>query len=157
MTDGRDETPAERSDRNWKDLVQELRVLQTGTQILAAFLLTIAFQPRFEDLDGFGVSLYLVVLSAAAVAMAFGIAPVMLHRALFRRQMKRVTVEVGDVLLRIAYAFVCITIVGTVMLVFDFVLGRTEGIVAGAVSAAIVLVLSVAVPVAVRRGREPDA
>ena len=49
--DGRDETRNERMDRNWNDLLQELRVTQTGTQILSGFLLTLVFQPRFASLD----------------------------------------------------------------------------------------------------------
>ncbi|TPX04580.1 sodium:proton antiporter, partial [Schumannella luteola] len=32
--DGRDETEAERLDRNWNEILQETRVVQTGTQIL---------------------------------------------------------------------------------------------------------------------------
>src|SRR5690606_7271715 len=50
-TDGRDETSNERADRNWEELMQELRVMQTGTQVLSGFLLAVAFQPRFADLD----------------------------------------------------------------------------------------------------------
>ena len=49
--DGRDETEAERLDRNWAELLQELRVVQTGTQILTGFLLTLVFQQRFTELD----------------------------------------------------------------------------------------------------------
>jgi len=49
-TDGRDESVNERMDRNWNEILQELRVTQTGTQIFTGFLLTIAFQQRFGDL-----------------------------------------------------------------------------------------------------------
>lgn len=49
----RDETPAERSDRNWHELLQELRVMQTGVQVLTGFLLTLPFQARFTDLDSY--------------------------------------------------------------------------------------------------------
>ena len=51
--DGRDETVDERMDRNWNEMLQELRVTQTGTQILTGFLLAIAFQNRFAELDRF--------------------------------------------------------------------------------------------------------
>ena len=53
---GRRETADERADRNWNDLLQEFRVLQTGVQILAGFLLTLPFQAAFTDLDGTPVS-----------------------------------------------------------------------------------------------------
>ena len=51
--DGRYETLNMKMDRNWNEMLQELRVTQTGTQILTGFLLTIAFQPTFADLDEF--------------------------------------------------------------------------------------------------------
>ena len=49
-SDGRNETLDERMDRNWNEMLQELRVTQTGTQILTGFLLAIAFQNRFAEL-----------------------------------------------------------------------------------------------------------
>jgi hypothetical protein len=68
---GRDETPEERSDRNWNEILQELRVTQTGTQILTGFLLTLAFQPKFAELDGFQRTVYLVlVVAGIAVVLA---------------------------------------------------------------------------------------
>ena len=48
---GATRSPAERADRNWSEVLQELRVMQTGTQILTGFLLALAFQPAFADLD----------------------------------------------------------------------------------------------------------
>jgi hypothetical protein len=51
--DGRDETELERDDRNLVELLQEARVVQTGVQILFGFLLTGAFQPKFEQLSSF--------------------------------------------------------------------------------------------------------
>ena len=66
--DGRNESVNQQMDRNWGELLQELRVLQTGVQILAGFLLTIPFQERFESLDDYQVGLYLTnVLLAALV------------------------------------------------------------------------------------------
>ena len=60
LADGRDETPTERYDRNWIELLQELRVLQTGTQILTGFLLALAFQPAFADLNDGERTFYLL-------------------------------------------------------------------------------------------------
>jgi hypothetical protein len=65
--DGRRETPAERSDRNWNELLQELRVTQTGVQILTGFLLTLPFQERFEDLDDHQRTLYLILVALAVL------------------------------------------------------------------------------------------
>ncbi len=66
--DGRDETENERADRNWEELLQELRVMQTGTQILTGFLLAVAFQPRFTEMDEFQRDLYVVLVALAAIA-----------------------------------------------------------------------------------------
>ena len=66
-SDGRNETAIEKLDRNWMELLQELRVLQTGVQILAGFLLTLPFQSRFESLDDFQTNLYLANVALAAL------------------------------------------------------------------------------------------
>ena len=63
--DQRNETPTERLDRNWTDLLQELRVVQTGVQLLTGFLLTLPFQQRFAELTTFGRVLYLVTVAAS--------------------------------------------------------------------------------------------
>lgn len=70
VIDDGDESPNERYDRNWAELRQELRVLQTGTQILAVFLLTLPFQQRFTELGPFDHILYLVLVLLAAVITA---------------------------------------------------------------------------------------
>src|SRR5689334_12186764 len=97
-TGGRNETPEQRSDRNWVELLQELRVMQTGVQILTGFLLTVPFQARFETLTSFQRGYYLVLMVLAALTTGLAVAPVALHRALFRRHVKARLVTVGDVL-----------------------------------------------------------
>ena len=73
----------QRRDRNWADLLRELRVIQTGVQLLTGFLLTLPFQSRFEQLTHFQQVVHLVTLSAAVISTGFLIAPVSLHRFLF--------------------------------------------------------------------------
>jgi hypothetical protein len=73
--DGRNETLNERMDRNWNEILQELRVTQTGTQIFTGFLLTIAFQARFSELTTFQVRVYLILVIAAVLTTALGLAP----------------------------------------------------------------------------------
>ena len=94
--EGRNETVEERSDRNWNELLQELRVMQTGTQILTGFLLTLPFQPRFAELDTFQLVTYLVLVLVAVTTTIVVVAPVSLHRLLFRRHLKPETVTTGD-------------------------------------------------------------
>ena len=100
----RDETPLQRLDRNWADLLQELRVVQTGVQLLTGFLLTLPFQSRFQELSQFQQNTYLVTLCAAVISTGFLIAPVSLHRYLFRRHARRLTVEVSHRLAQIGLA-----------------------------------------------------
>src|SRR5215475_3125073 len=83
--DGRDETELERWDRNWGDLMQEVRVAQTGVQILFAFLLTIPFATRFNETSTVDRGVYVATLLAAAAAAGLLIAPFSYHRQVFRR------------------------------------------------------------------------
>jgi hypothetical protein len=132
--DGRDETETERLDRNWNEILQELRVIQTGTQIFTGFLLTLAFQQRFTDLDQFQVDVYLGLVVLAAAATVLGLAPVSLHRMLFRRRAKGQIVALADRILKVTIAVIAFTLSGTILLIFDFVVGRTAGVVAGVIS-----------------------
>src|SRR5687768_12760532 len=84
--DGRDETPTERADRNWNEVLQELRVLQTGTQILTGFLLALAFQPAFADLTDGQRTIYLLLVVMSALSAIIALAPVALHRVLFQQR-----------------------------------------------------------------------
>jgi len=72
---GRDETDLERWDRNFTELLQELRVAQTGVQILFAFLLTLPFTNRFEQTTELDRGVYVATIVAAAAATALLIAP----------------------------------------------------------------------------------
>ena len=98
---GRGETENERHDRNWNDILQELRVIQTGTQILTGFLLTLPFQQRFGLLAGYEVASYLALVVTAALATILALSPVALHRTLFRHRAKGVMVVIANRLLKV--------------------------------------------------------
>jgi uncharacterized membrane protein len=140
--DGRDETLDERMDRNWNEMLQELRVTQTGTQIITGFLLAIAFQNRFTELDRFQEGVYLGLVLAAVLTTALGLAPVNLHRVLFRKHAKEVVVQIAHVLLRITLVGVGIILTGTVLLIFDVVLSRNIAVIAAAVIAVVLVVIA---------------
>jgi hypothetical protein len=74
--DDRDETEAQRLDRNWSSLLQELRVAQTGVQLLTGFLLILPFQPRFADLDAVMRMVYLVTVGCSIAATVWGPCPI---------------------------------------------------------------------------------
>jgi hypothetical protein len=151
--DRREETPLERLDRNWADLLQELRVVQTGVQLLTGFLLTIPFQTRFEDLTTAQQNIYLATLAASVVATGLLVAPVSLHRILFRRHARRATVEIAHRLALAGVSMLAVAIIGVVLLIFDVVAGPTAGWIAGAAAALLLTGLWAALPLAVR-GRE---
>ncbi|MEU0098550.1 DUF6328 family protein [Streptomyces sp. NPDC006267] len=89
---GRQETQEERADRQWSELLQELRVAQTGVQILFGFLLAVVFQSRFEDLGTTDRNIYVVTVMLGSATAAALIGPVSYHRLLTGRRMKPETV-----------------------------------------------------------------
>ena len=114
----RDETPLERADRNYNELLQELRVAQTGVQILFAFLLTIPFQQRFGEEVGTGLRQeYLATLLVTAAATALLIAPVTMHRLLFRQGLKPQLVTVADLLAKVGLACLAVAVMLAVFLI----------------------------------------
>lgn len=147
----RHEPVAARADRNFNELLQEIRVLQTGSQILAAVLVVLPFQSRFAELDEVQVRWYLGVLTLSLLIVAVLLTPVAIHRALFGRRIKdEIVLAVGRIV-RIALVLLSLLLVGVAVLVVDVVVGRGAALAAGVAAAAIVLVLQVLVPWIVAR------
>jgi uncharacterized membrane protein len=132
--DRTDENEAEKLDRNWNELLQELRVSQTGVQILTGFLLTLPVQPSFHDLSTFERGAYVVAISASIVATCLLISPVTMHRLLFRQRRKESIVRVGDMVAKLGLVTLALAITAVVTLVFAIVFDQTVGMVAGAVA-----------------------
>jgi hypothetical protein len=128
---GRNETPLERSDRNLVELLQELRVVQTGVQVLFAFLLTLPFSARFREVTDFQTYVYFTTLLVTAAAAVLLIAPTSWHRMLFQRGDKEHLVQVGNRCALAGLACVAISIVGVVLLVSDVLFGSTAMVIAG--------------------------
>ncbi|MGW5214939.1 DUF6328 family protein [Streptomyces sp. NPDC004051] len=85
---GRDESEEERADRMWQELIQEVRVAQTGVQILFGFLLTVVFTPRYAQLSETDQTIYIVTVVLGACATGALIGPVSLHRLVSGRRVK---------------------------------------------------------------------
>ena len=129
--DKRGETEIERLDRNWNSLLQELRVVQTGVQLLTGFLLTLPFQQRFDVLDQDMRYVYLATVGCSVGATVLLVAPVGIHRLLFRRHRLQVLVSAAH---RCAYAGLALlgsALTGVTIIVFVAVAGRTAGYIAG--------------------------
>lgn len=129
----RRETPTARLDRNWDDLLQELRVAQTGVQLFTGLLLTVPFQARFADLTPHQRALYLVILGLSVLATGLLLSPVVLHRVLFRQHARRILVSVGQRCALAGLGALGLAVVGVAALIFDVVVGGPAGVVAGVV------------------------
>ncbi|MGA9746767.1 MAG: DUF6328 family protein [Nocardioides sp.] len=136
-----DEPDKERLARNFNELLQELRVTQTGVQILTGFLLTVPFTQRFGSLDAVQTTGYLAVLVGSVLATGFLITPVALHRALFRRGEKEWLVNAAGRCAQLGLMFLALTVAGVVWLVFEVAANRAVAIVAGLVALAFLTVL----------------
>ena len=110
--DDRNETQKEKLDRNWNDMLQELRVVQTGVQLLSGFLLTLPFTERFRTLDVWQERLYLALVVTAGLAVGATLTPVMVHRRLFGQQVKHLVVASGHVFLQVVMGLLALIIVG---------------------------------------------
>ncbi|MEU8425194.1 DUF6328 family protein [Micromonospora sp. NPDC048835] len=150
------ETEKQRWQRNFADLLQELRVAQTGVQILFAFLLTLPFSNGFTETTEFQRDVYIVALLAAAAATAMIISPVAFHRALFRQGRKPELVRFAHRMATGGLAFMLIAMVSAVLLITDFVLDRPIAFLLSALAGIWFLTFWVALPFARRNWGEDD-
>jgi hypothetical protein len=127
----RDEPEAQRLDRNWSGLLQELRVAQTGVQLLTGFLLTLPFQQRFTQLDDVMRTVYLVTVACSIGATVLLVAPVSMHRLLFRRHRLKTVVSAAHSYAMVGMVLLGVALAGVAVVIFDTVAGRTEAWVAG--------------------------
>ncbi|MGH3970313.1 MAG: DUF6328 family protein [Mycobacterium sp.] len=145
-----DETETERLHRNWENLLQELRVTQTGVQLLTGFLLIVPFQQRFDELSHTMRVVYLATVVCSISSTVLLIAPVAMHRLLFRRHRMESVVATAH---RFAYSgllLLGLALVGVTAIIFSSVAGRTAGIVAGGCAAIALLSFWVVLPLVMR-------
>ena len=142
----RRETEDERLDRKFADLLQELRVMQTGAQLTAAFLLTLPFQQRFTTLTRFQETLYLVLVLLATTTTALVLGPVAVHRRLSGDHVKERVVDAAHRLVYGALGCIALLVVGIVVLVFDVVTDLALALVVGGCVAGLLAVLLVLLP-----------
>ena len=156
--DERGERPLERADRNMIEMLQELRVAQTGVQILFAFLLSLSFTERFARIDDFQQWTYVVTLLLTALTTGLLVAPAAIHRMLFGRGVKTATVRIGHRLFIAGLASLTLTLMGAVLLVLDVAVGRTFALWSAAAVGIVLIFLWFVLPLPVRsrNDREDD-
>lgn len=149
----RDESRAHQLDRNWAELIQELRVIGTGVQILFAFLLSIAFQARFSQTSPAQRDLYLVTLLLSGMAAALLIAPVAMHRFLFGIYVKDKLVSLTNRISFVGLAVLSLSMVGAIVLTADWVGGTLAAVLCGVGAAVVFGAAWFAMPLAVRHAQ----
>ncbi|MEV1091646.1 DUF6328 family protein [Streptomyces microflavus] len=122
---GREETEDERADRQWTELLQELRVAQTGVQILFGFLLAVVFQPRFAELSDVDRDIYIVTVVLGSATVAALIGPVTYHRLLTGRRMKPETVIWASRMTVVGLVLLFFTMCSTLLLIMRVALHNT--------------------------------
>ncbi len=144
------ETPQQQADRNLTELLQELRVVQTGVQILFAFLLTLPFQSRFESTAAWQGALLVSALLCAALASVFLIAPVAYHRILFRQGRRPSLVAVANASALVGLGLLGVAVVLALFLVVSYVVGVAAAWWLAGLVLVVLLVVWVALPAATR-------
>ncbi|WP_148573892.1 DUF6328 family protein [Nocardioides caldifontis] len=145
-TGSEQETPKERTTRKWNEMLQELRVAQTGIQIITGFLLTIPFSDGFEELTTADEVAYLVTVCSSILSAGLIIAPVAFHRVLFGKSEKEWLIHAADATARAGLALMAVTMTGAVFLVFGRVVGHVAATIAAAVAAVVLVTLWLVVP-----------
>jgi hypothetical protein len=153
--DGRGEGPLQRADRNMIELLQELRVAQTGVQILFAFLLTLSFTERFEEIDEVQRWTYVVTLLLSVLTAGLLVGPAAVHRVTFRRGVKAETVQLGHRLFTLGLGALALTLTGSVLLVLDVAVGLSFAISAAVAVCVVLCLLWFVLPIPLLRRTRP--
>jgi hypothetical protein len=147
----REETPEEHAERRWTELLQEVRVVQTGAQVLFGFLLAVAFTAKFDTLQGFDRSLYTVAVVLAAASTTTLISIVAFHLALRGRRLKPELTKITGWLVSVGVALLAGTMACSVFLLLRVVTGHTAAAVITGLVVVWFLTCWVVLPVLVHR------
>ena len=151
------ESEQQRLNRNLDQLLQELRVVLPGVQVLFAFLLAVPFSSRFGEVDDFERDVYFVALLLSAVSTSLLLAPSIQHRILFRREQKLYLVNLGNSLTIAGMTALALAIVLSLVLVAHFLFGPGAAWAAGGLAFGAFALLWYAVPIERRlTNRNPD-
>ncbi len=150
------ESEAHRLNRNYEDLLQELRVSQNGTQILFAFLLTVPFSKGFADVTSLQRAIYFTALLLAALSAAMLIGPAVMHRLLFRQHRMNDLVTAASRVAPGGQVLLAFAVATSVFFVTDYLYGHP---LATAMAIVVLVWTSVwffAIPLYIRTRRQPD-
>jgi amino acid transporter len=123
-----EETQKERLNRELMELLQELRVVIPGVQVLLAFLLTAPFQQRFAQLPGSMRNAFFASIASATLATAFLIAPSAHHRLRWRAGEKERLVRMGNWMAIAGTIFLAAAIVLALYVITDLLFTTQQAI-----------------------------
>lgn len=149
------ESPKERVDREYGELLEEIRVALPGVEVIFAFLLTVPFSERFSHLTEVQKEAYFVALLAVAVACGLLLAPTAYHRLRFRANDKEWITRRGSVMALIAMLLIALGVSVTLFVVTDLTFGRTPALAVGISFGVLLLGLWYGVPLARRHESPP--
>ena len=151
-----EESRKERANRELIEMLNELRVALPGVQVLFAFLLTVPFAVGFSEVSDFQRRAYFVTLVASALASGLLIAPAAQHRVLFRQHDKENLLRRANRYATAGVAVLAIAIIAAVILVLDFIYGRTTALLTGGILAALLAWWWLALPLRQRSRTTQD-
>ena len=149
------ETEKDRLNRNLDQLLQELRVVLPGVQVLFAFLLAVPFSTRFNQVDGVERIVFFVALIFTAISVVLLMAPSIQHRILFRHDQKPYLVRAGSALTIAGMTALAIAMTLSIVLVADVLYGYWAASIAGAMALVSIVTIWYAVPIERRRHAGP--
>ena len=115
------ESHDERLNRELIELLNELRVILPGVQVLFAFLLTVPFTAQFSRITESQRQVYFATFLLTTVATSLLIAPSAYHRLRWRQHDKEQMLRTSNRLAIAGMAFLAAAITGAVYLVTDLV------------------------------------
>ena len=128
-----DEVDRDELRQRYYGLMQELRVLLPGVQILVAFLLTVPFATRFGNVGRFEKACFAAALGGGAIAIVLFVTPTAIHRLGERRaRSRRLLWSIR--LTRAGIGSFGVALTAAVMLVTDKVFGTPTAWACGAAS-----------------------
>jgi len=154
--DPRNETRAQRDDRNMMELLQELRVAGLGVQVLFGFLLSLPFTNRFAKLGQVQRDIYVADLLLCVLSTALLLSPVAYHRLVFRRHLKEAVVRKANAMAIAGLVCVGLAVTASVVLVVSFVAHGTPAVIIGIFVLCLFATLWFAVPLAKRESAEEE-
>ena len=144
----------ERTARELIELLQELRIVLPGVQVLFAFLLTVPFSQGFSNLDAVQRDVFFATLLCTAIATALLIAPTAHHRLLFRQGVREQRLKMGNLLAIVGLAVLVPAMVGVMFVITDLIFGMTAALIVTVVMTLIFLFLWFLLPIPYRDNDE---